>query len=155
MNAAPSDRFSLQVASLMRIGPLRDSLPEHAIVSGGMHMDQWPTLLVVDSDPHMLQTLVCYFEKRGFHVAASTNLAEAKAYFHRRKSWTLVLADYHLPDGNGWELCCWVHEQVQGTPVLLMSGSAHASTLCAGTDYLPKPFRLEALEGRVRELIQR
>ena len=103
----------------------------------------------------MLRTLVCYFEKRGFHVAATTTLAEAKTYFHRRRAWTLVLADYHLADGNGWELCTWVREQARETPVLLMSGSPSAAMLCEGFDYLTKPFPLDALEVRVRALVRR
>src|SRR4051812_2084384 len=72
----------------MLSGMLRESLAEHAIISGGVHFRGWPTLLVVDQSAEMLQTLVCYFEKRGFHVAATTTLAEAKVYFQRRKTWT-------------------------------------------------------------------
>ncbi len=136
--------------------PLRESLSEHAFPSGGMRPDGvWPTLLVVDGDEEMLQTLVYHFELRGYHVAAVTTLAEAKAHLQRRQVWTLILADYHLPDGTGWELCCWLREQARATPFLLMSGSAQAATLCAGTDFLAKPFPLEQLENRLRALLGR
>lgn len=113
----------------------------------------WPTLLIVDSHAEMVQALVCFFEKRGFHVAAGSTLAEAKEFFHRRKSWTLVVADYHLPDGNGWELCCWMREQQRTTPFLLMSGSPHCAAMCEGADFLPKPFPLEKLEAYVRTVM--
>jgi DNA-binding response OmpR family regulator len=139
----------------MRHALLRESLPEHALLPGGTHLSAWPTLLVVDSDPEMLRTLVCYFEKRGFHVAAGATMAEAKDFFSRRKTWALILAEYHLPDGTGWELCCWVRDQARTTPFLLMSGSPQCATLCAGADYLAKPFPLEELEGRVRALVGR
>lgn len=125
------------------------------MVPGGPESSAWPTLLVVDYDVEMLQTLVCYFEKRGFHVAAARTFDEAKNYFHRRKCWSLVVADYHLPDGTGRELASWVRQQAQSIPVLLMSGSPQSATLCAGTDYLAKPFRLEALETHVRTLLGR
>ncbi len=139
----------------MRHVPLREKQPEHAISAGGIHATTWPTLLVVDSDPEMLRTLVCYFEQRGFHVAAGASLTEAKDFFHRRKTWALVLADYHLPDGTGWELCCWVRDQARATPFLLMSGSPHVAALCAGADYLAKPFPLEDLANRVQALVGR
>jgi DNA-binding response OmpR family regulator len=139
----------------MKPGPFCESLPENATLAGGMQGGAWPTLLLVDHDAEMLQALVCYFEKRGFHVAAARTLAEAKVFFQRRRSWSLVLADYHLPDGTGWELCCWIRDYEEGTPFLLMSGSTNGSVLCAGTDYLAKPFRLETLESRVRELARR
>lgn len=126
------------------------------MMTGGTHALAWPTLLIVDSDAEMLQTLVCFFEKRGFHVAASGTLAEAKSYLERRKRWTLVIADYHLPDGNGLELLGCVREHVgEATPVLLMSGSAQGAALCAGVDYLAKPFPLSALETRVQALLGR
>jgi DNA-binding response OmpR family regulator len=139
----------------MLSGLLRESFPDQAVIAGGAPAGTWPTLLVIDSDTAMLGTLACYFEKRGFHVAAATSLAEAKSYFHRRKAWTLVVADYHLPDGNGWELCSWVREQNQATPCLLMSGSANAAALCADADYIAKPFPLVALEERLHTLIGR
>jgi DNA-binding response OmpR family regulator len=126
------------------------------MIPGGAHAMAWPTLLIVDNDPEMLQALVCFFEKRGFHVAASATLAEAKIYLQRRKLWTLVISDYHLPDGTGLELFWWVREQVNAaTPVLLMSGSVHGAALCAGVDYLAKPFPLTELEVRVRTLLRR
>lgn len=139
----------------MNPGPFLDSLSEHAMVPGGFLADAWPSLLVVDSDREMRRTLVCYFEKRGFHVASSASLAQAKECFNRGKVWTLVIADYHLPDGTGHDLCEWMREQSRATPVLLMSGSAHVETLCDGTDYLAKPFRLEKLEAYVGTLLHR
>ena len=112
----------------------------------------WPTLLVVDADEAMRSTLVCFFEKKGFHVAAAANLAEMMEYFHRRRDWTLIIADFHLPDGSGAELCNWVEDQGSSTPVLLLSGSPHAATLCAGHDYLQKPVPITELEAYVRNV---
>jgi len=141
----------------MRPGLLSESLPDYAMIPGGASVAAWPTLLVVDSDAEMLSTLVCYFENRGFHVAAATSIVEAKAICHRRRNWTLVLADFHLPDGTGWELCCWMQEQPgwQNLPFIMMSGSMNCSALCNGADYLAKPFHLDDLEARVRALLGR
>jgi DNA-binding response OmpR family regulator len=138
----------------MRPSPLRDSLPENAIIGGGGSRDTWPTLLVVDSDHEMLQTLVCYFEKRGFHVAAAGSLAEASILLDRRKTWTLVVADYHLADGTGWELCCALRDQPGPPPFLIMSGSAHVKALCPGADFIAKPFAIQEIDARVATLLR-
>jgi DNA-binding response OmpR family regulator len=114
-------------------------------------LSAWPTLLVVDTDDEITRTLVCFFEKRGFHVAAGTSFADVRRFFHRRKNWTLIISDYHLPDATGAELCDWVQEQGCNAPVLLMSGSPHGAGLCAGYAYLPKPLDLEKLEAYVRK----
>jgi DNA-binding response OmpR family regulator len=137
--------------------PLRDSLSDHSSVGGSSGVGPWPTLLVIDNDAEMLRTLTCFFEKRGFHVAAAATVAEAKTYFQRRLHWTMVIADYHLPDGNGWDFCAWMREQRAGqssTPFLLMSGGTHAATVCPEIDFLAKPFGIEELEQRVRTLLR-
>ncbi len=124
---------------------------------GGADVGAWPTLLVIDSDPEMLRTLAWFFEKRGFHVAAAATVGEAKVYFQRHPRWTMVIADYHLPDGNGWDFCAWMREQstaLAPTPFLLMSGGAYATTICPELDFLAKPFRIDELERRVRTLLR-
>jgi DNA-binding response OmpR family regulator len=139
----------------MLSGLLPESVTEYVAVNGGARLNAWPTLLMVDSDAEMTQTLVCFFERRGFHVAAGTSLAEAKIFFHRRKNWTLIISDYHLPDGTGAELCDWVREQGCDAPLLLTSGSPHFSALSGGIDFLAKPFPIEKLEAYVRGVQRR
>lgn len=133
--------------------PLQDSLSEHAMIAGGA-IGLGPSLLVVDSDREMRRTLVSYFEKRGFHVAAAASLGAAKLSFVTNKKWALVIADYHLPDGTGRDLVAWVRERSPGTRVLLMSGSTHIASLCEGEDFFAKPFRLEKLESYVGMVLQ-
>jgi DNA-binding response OmpR family regulator len=134
---------------------LPESVSDYATASGGARPSAWPTLLVMDTDQEMTRTLVCFFEKRGFHVAAGTSLAEVKLFFHRCKIWTLVISDYHLADCTGLDVCDWIREQGSDAPVLLLSGSPHSATLCAGNEYLAKPFRLETLEAYVRTVQRR
>ena len=134
----------------MLSGLLSESVSGLATIRGAGQLSSWPTLLIADSDEEMRRTLVCFFEKRGFHVAAAASFSEVRDYFHRCKTWMLIIADFHLPDGSGAELCDWVRDQGCTTPVLLMSGSPHAATLCSGHDYLEKPFAIEKLEAYVR-----
>lgn len=140
----------------MRFSPLRDSLSEqNTIPSNHAASAAWPTLLVLDDDPAMLQALVWFFEKRGFHVAAAATLAEARIFCQRHKSISLVVADYHLPDGTGAEFCWWLRDEMRMTPpFLLMSGSLVGTVTCPeGVDFIAKPFTLEELENRVRTLV--
>jgi len=139
----------------MRDGYPRESLPVRAAPPPGGRVDGWPSLLVVDDDPHMLQTLVCLFERRGFQVAAVATVAEAKRVFQRHKTWVLAIADYHLPDGTGWELGRWLREHSPtAPPVLLMSGSGHLDVSCTEAELLKKPFTLSDLEARVDALLR-
>lgn len=140
----------------MRFRPLRDSLSDLAMIPTGQAAPSaWPTLLVLDDDAAMLQALAWFFEKRGFHVAAAGTLAEARVFCQRHKSFSLVVSDYHLPDGTGAEFCWWMRDELRATPpFILMSGSLVGTVTCPeGVDFLAKPFTLEELESRVRMLV--
>lgn len=133
---------------------LRDSLPDSgpAVDSGAAGAPG--RLLLVDDDEHMIRTLGYYFEKRGFHVVAVATVAAAQTAFSRYPGWTLVIADYHLPDGNGWQLCCWIRSQNRGAPpFLLISGAATAQSYSSAVPFLAKPFSVAELAARVNTIL--
>jgi DNA-binding response OmpR family regulator len=133
---------------------LRDSLSEHALLGGG-NGTAAPALLIVDDDEAMLHALGCYFARRGFRVASARSVAEARELFSKQKLWTLVISDYHLPDGTGTDLKAWLEAQSGGAPpFLLMSGSIQGSAASLGLDFLAKPFALADLEERLRILLR-
>lgn len=134
---------------------LHDSVRESAAAAERTRLESWPTLLVVDGDLETARTLVCHFEKLGFHVASAHGLEDAREILHRRRSWTLVIADFHLPDGNGFELEAWLREHFGETPLLLLSGSPFCATICAGMNFLMKPFTLAQIDDAVRTVVSR
>ncbi len=132
-----------------------DSLRDYAAATKRHLLESWPTLLVVDSDFEVARLLVSHFEKRGFHAASATTFDEARELLLRRASWTLVLADFHLPDGTGLELHAWLREHLGDTRLLLMSGSPFCATLCAGLEFVAKPFSLARIDDAVRAVVSR
>jgi DNA-binding response OmpR family regulator len=131
-----------------------DSLPEHLALQSKAGANVPRTVLVVDDDPQMLQTLVCYFEHRNYQVVTATTIAEARSAFRRVQNLLFVLSDFHLPDGTGADLRAWVIEQSDPpTPFLLMSGSTQGAGLIEDFDFLAKPFSIDALEERVNALL--
>jgi len=134
----------------------RETLGQQSAAPAVLLPDGWPALLILDDDLTLLKTLVCFFEKRGFHVAAARSLEEAKVYYQRRRAWALVMSDFHLPDGTGAEFAGWIREQ-SGTPppFLLTSGSAQGVDKCTDEEFLAKPFGLQDLDRRVSELLRR
>lgn len=116
-----------------------------------------PSLLIVEDSPTVRQMLAYYFEMEGFEVGAAGTVCEAKALFESRRpgrgAWSLIISDYHLPDGDGMELCKWVRRHQDGSPpFLLISGVAKAASF-PGVDFLAKPFEIPELEKRVRTLL--
>lgn len=148
--AKPWAGFPAAVPSYLR---LLDSLPDRDSDAGG-HGGSTKWLLVVDDDELMVRALAHYFRKRGFEVADAGTVAGAEAAYARRARWSLVIADYQLPDGNGWDLFCWIRQQ-PGTPppLLLISGAVGASTLHDRVEFLAKPFSMGELSNRVGALL--
>ena len=104
----------------------------------------------------MRQALAYFFEKQGFEVVAVPSITDAKHALERPEKWDLVISDYHLPDGSGWELCCWIRQQARSAPpFLLISGGLAAAALASEVDFLAKPFSVEELAGRVDTLLDK
>lgn len=136
----------------MHVTPFRDSPPIHGRVENG-EADRPLRLLLVDDDPEMLRALSFYFERRGFLVVPTDTLVAAKLRFASCSGWMLIIADYHLPDGNGWDLFCWIRQQAANVPFLLISGSQHPATMATQVDFLAKPFSIDELERCVNKLL--
>lgn len=133
---------------------LCDSLPSHDLVGGGGRGPM--PLLIVDDDVAMRRTLTYYFRARGYVAYEAGTLADAKSAFAAAAGWALVVADNTLPDGTGWELCCWIRACARpAPPFLLISGSPGASALAGEVDFLAKPFSVDELTRRVGVLMGR
>ncbi|WP_428940503.1 response regulator [Fontivita pretiosa] len=114
-----------------------------------------PRVLVVDDEPVTVELVHDVIGRAGeYRVLSARDLAEARQILATEKV-DLLLADVHLPDGNGMELLPQLRQRnpaaaavvITGQPSI--SGAIHA--LRAGVvDFLPKPFTAEHLLERVK-----
>jgi hypothetical protein len=89
-----TESFLTRPNLLMRPAYPRDLLTEHTVVPGGYRAaGETRTLLVIDDDRQMLETLVCYFEGKSFRVVAATSIAEARAAYLSGNDWAFILSD--------------------------------------------------------------
>ncbi|HVU32972.1 MAG TPA: response regulator [Opitutaceae bacterium] len=138
----------------MDVRRLRDSLPDQGSVADAGPGTAKAPLLLVDDDVHMLRALAFYFERRGFEVITADSFAAAKSEYLRLARWSLVIADFSLPDGNGWELYRWTSEQKPAAPpFLLISGGTVPADCVSAVEFLAKPFSLDELSSRVGALL--
>jgi DNA-binding response OmpR family regulator len=135
---------------------LRDSLSDQgSAVGGGGGGKQAEQVLLVEDDVAMVHTLECYFANRGLVLVEASTIAEAKRLFAAHPGWRLVISDFHLPDGNGWEFCCWVRRQgTEQPPFLLISGAPTAAGYAAQVEFLAKPFSIGQLDRSVGTLLR-
>lgn len=134
---------------------LRDSLSDQGSAVGGGSGEVRPDrVLVVEDDPAMVRTLECYFANRRLLVVDASTIADAKRLYSEHRHWSLVISDFHLPDGSGWDFCGWLRRQSGDVaPFLLISGAAAATGFATQVAFLAKPFSIGQLDRAVGALL--
>ncbi len=115
------------------------------------------TVLLVEDDRELRQTLRDALSVEGYQVHASASLSDARAWLCHAAvagGLDLVLLDLGLPDGDGASLLTLLRRE-RSTPVIVISArhgdEPKVRLLDAGADdYLVKPFSLAELLARMR-----
>jgi DNA-binding NtrC family response regulator len=115
------------------------------------------SLLLIDDDRHILQSMAEWLREIGYRVDTGTSVAEAKAAVDRR-GFDLVLVDVRLTDGDGFDVLAHSRQKQPDTPVVLITGYGSVETaveaIRAGAfDFLTKPIIDEELEMSIRRAL--
>jgi PAS domain S-box-containing protein len=117
------------------------------------------TLLLVEDEAPVRASVRRLLEWHGYTVLEARNGAEAlKIYEAREDEIDLVLTDILMPELGGLELVEQLRERRPDLRVVFMSGYAERAltsngSVPSGTGYLEKPFTVETLMRRVREVL--
>lgn len=108
------------------------------------------TLLIIEDDSVMRQTLAEVFEKRGYRLLQASCGDEGFKLYQGKKM-DLLLLDIRLPDGNGLEILKKIRGQDDLMPIIILTSLTDIKTAVTAmklgaTDYLTKPFELDELK---------
>lgn len=120
-------------------------------------MTQNETILVVEDEPAIAESVGYALRKAGYVALAATDLGTARPL---TEAVSLVVLDLMLPDGNGRELLAEMRAQGRATPVIVLSSrdseEDRVDALEAGADdYVTKPFSPREIVARVRAVLRR
>ena len=106
------------------------------------------SLLLVEDDPIMGESLLQRFELEGFKVAWCRRLAEAAGRMD--EPWSAVISDVRLPDGLSTQWFADLPAVNRGMPWFFLTGygsvnDAVAAIRMGAREYLTKPFEIERL----------
>ncbi len=113
---------------------------------------------IVEGNPNLGSLLGWHLQQLGYTVYQAASLHQAKTVFLKHQP-SLTVIDADLPDGNGLELCTWVHQQ-QRSLIFMLSARTSELDVVAGLragadDYLTKPFGIQEFLARVEALTRR
>ncbi|MCY1263290.1 Regulator of RpoS [compost metagenome] len=118
------------------------------------------TLLIIDDDEVVRESLAAYLEDSGFTVLQATNGLQGLQVFEHELP-DLVICDLRMPQMDGLELIRRIGEKAVETPVIVLSGAGVMSDVVealrlGAADYLIKPLEdLAVLEHSVRRALDR
>jgi DNA-binding response OmpR family regulator len=121
-------------------------------------MDMGETILVVEDEPSLQETLVYNLEKQGYKVEAVGD-GRSALEAARRLLPDLIVLDIMLPELDGFEVCKILRKEMT-VPILMLTARDDEIDRVVGLevgadDYLTKPFSMRELMARVKAQLRR
>lgn len=118
-------------------------------------------VLVVDDEPEVLELLVPFLKKQGYTVSEAQDGDHALEKILTDRP-NIVVLDVMMPGLSGWEISRYVRERRELDPVRIIMATgigrdtnAATSPLYGADEYIDKPFRLDTLNKKVKDVIAR
>jgi two-component system, chemotaxis family, chemotaxis protein CheY len=108
---------------------------------------QQNTVLVVDDDTSILDTVSSILSGEGYDVVSASTGQEALAAVARKQP-LLILLDMRMPVMDGWAVARALREQGINVPIVVMTAAESAKRWAdevGAEGYLAKPFGLDEL----------
>jgi two-component system response regulator RegX3 len=116
------------------------------------------TILVVEDEATLRETLAESLEAEGFRVVQAGDGRRALTSFHSERP-DLVLLDLMLPELSGLEVCRVIRAESAVPIVMLTARDAEVDKVVGlelgADDYVTKPFSLRELSARIRAVLRR
>ncbi len=118
-------------------------------------------IMIVEDDPDLAELLQNFFTVQGYQVLSAA-WGEEGVRLTREHAPDLVMLDIRLPDIDGYEVCRRIraHRRTQDIPVIFLTEKRDRVDKLAGlelgvVDYITKPFDIQELRLRVRNVLRR
>jgi PleD family two-component response regulator len=123
--------------------------------------DTEPHILIVEDDENTAEMLSAYFASLDYRVS-HTPWGQDAVQIATEVLPDLVVLDIHLPDIDGYEVCRRIrnHRRTGHTPIIFLTERRERLDRLTGlelgaVDYITKPFDVQELRYRVRNVLRR
>ena len=117
-----------------------------------------PTILLVEDDTTLAETLRYNLEREGYAVISASDGVTALEYARQRQP-DIVVLDVMLPRLDGFSVCRMLRKE-SSVPIIMLTARQDEVDRIAGLelgadDYLTKPFSVGELLARIRAILRR
>ena len=116
-------------------------------------------ILLLEDDVSLIDGLTYTKKKNGYTIDVAQTVRKAYVLLERN-TYSILLLDVTLPDGNGMDVCSFVRGQGNQVPIIFLTALDEEVNIIRGLDsgaddYITKPFKLGELCSRIRALLRR
>jgi two-component system, OmpR family, response regulator RegX3 len=123
-----------------------------------MSGDGRPSILIVEDEPSLAETIRYNLEREGFSTAVAEDGRVALERFRADRP-DLVLLDLMLPELSGLDVCRTIRSESLVPVIIVTAKDTEADTVAGlelgADDYVTKPFSMRELISRVRANLRR
>jgi DNA-binding response OmpR family regulator len=114
-------------------------------------------VLVVEDDRDVREMIAELLRSSCVVTLAENGTDALKMLTGHRRKFDAVIVDLEMPGGGGVALLSRMRERGMAVPALVVSGmpDANRQATNASADFIAKPFDVEELEGKVRQLLRK
>lgn len=121
-------------------------------------MDSLVKIVLAEDEPALGQIVKESLETKGFEVVLCANGEDAMEAYYKEKPQLLVL-DVMMPKKDGFTLARDIRMQDPDIPIIFLTAKSQPKDVVegftlGGNDYLKKPFSMEELIVRIKNLLQ-
>lgn len=118
-----------------------------------------PTILIVEDEPVLLETLAYNVQREG-HQALTAADGRTALHLARTVHPDLLLLDLMLPEVSGLDICRTLRRERMTVPIIMLTARDQEIDKVVGLelgadDYLTKPFSMRELIARIGALLRR
>ncbi len=122
-------------------------------------MEDAATVVVVDDEADLRDTVVAYLTRQGLSVRGAANAAELRAHLAAAPA-DLVVLDLAMPGEDGLSVARWLRARGDDVGIVMLTAAAEVVDRVVGLevgadDYVAKPFDLRELLARLRAVLRR
>lgn len=116
-------------------------------------------IFLLEDDEFLRDGLCEILKSNGYSITSAASIKDANEILSHN-SFSLIILDVMLPDGNGFDFCQKIRNSGSNTPILFLTACDDEIQVVRGLDsgaddYVTKPFKLLELLSRVRALLRR
>lgn len=116
------------------------------------------SILLIEDNESISKGLKYSLEQENFVVNIANNICKSNELLKINR-YDLIILDIMLPDGNGYELCKYIKENLN-IPIIFLTAKDEEKDVVEGfdlgaDDYVIKPFRTRELMSRINNVLRR